>query len=185
MTEQVVLVDERDNELGSEEKGKAHELALLHRALSVFIFDGQGRLLIQKRAAGKYHSPGLWANSCCSHPRPAESVEAAAQRRCQEELGMAVAVRNGGTFTYKCAVGDAMWENEYVHLFWALSDDPCRPDPSEIETTAWLPIDELLRWQASSERDQLAPWFALYLDKLRQELLDWSGKATLEASAGR
>src|SRR6185437_4712327 len=87
MQEQVILVNERDEQTGTIEKIEAHQKALLHRAFSVFIFNGKGEMLLQKRASGKYHSPGLWANTCCSHPRPGEPVEVAARRRLKEEMG--------------------------------------------------------------------------------------------------
>lgn len=96
---------------------------------------------------------------------------------------MTVAVQTGGTFSYKCTVGVSMWENEYVHLFWALPGDKCLPDPTEVSATAWLPLTELIAWQASPRRDQLAPWFALYLKQLRPQLLNWSQHASLTSDA--
>lgn len=95
---------------------------------------------------------------------------------------MTVTVRTGGTFSYKCTVGASMWEHEYVHLFWALPGDTCLPDPTEVSATAWLPLRELFAWQASPRRDQLAPWFALYLEQLRPELLNWSQHAAPNTS---
>ena len=101
MQEQVILVDELDNAIGTMEKMEAHEKGLLHRAFSVFIFNGEGELLLQQRALTKYHSAGLWTNTCCSHPRPNETVLNAAKRRLTEEMGLTCEVDHKTSFTYK------------------------------------------------------------------------------------
>src|SRR3989338_5068869 len=101
MTESVVLVDESDKPVGQAEKLEAHRLGLLHRAFSVFVFDPQGELLLQQRAASKYHAAGLWANTCCGHPRPGEDLVAAAHRRLREELGLSCRLSRAGQLTYR------------------------------------------------------------------------------------
>lgn len=118
MTEQhVILVNERDEPQGTMEKLEAHQKGLLHRAFSVFIFDADGRMLLQQRAAGKYHGALLWSNACCSHPLPGESAEEAALRRLGEELGFTVPVQKIFHFTYKAAVENGLVEHEFDHVF--------------------------------------------------------------------
>ncbi len=99
--EEVILVNEQDEQTGTIEKMEAHRKALLHRAFSVFIFNGKGEMLLQQRAIGKYHSPGLWTNTCCSHPRPGEDVEAAANRRLKEEMGIETSLKKIFDFIYR------------------------------------------------------------------------------------
>src|ERR1700748_433460 len=115
--EEVILVNEYDVPLGSMEKLEAHQKALLHRAFSVFIFNGKGEMLLQQRAKGKYHSPGLWTNACCSHPRPGEDTQAAALRRLHEELGFATELEKCFAFTYRTAFDNGLTEFEFDHVF--------------------------------------------------------------------
>jgi len=116
--EQVILVDENDNEIGVEEKISAHEEPpKLHRAFSVFIFNPQKQMLLQQRALSKYHSPGLWTNTCCSHPRPGESSEDAAHRRLMEEMGFDTDLMEAFTFTYKAPFDNNLTEWEFDHVF--------------------------------------------------------------------
>ncbi|MFT4022708.1 MAG: isopentenyl-diphosphate Delta-isomerase [Flavihumibacter sp.] len=110
---QVVLVDNDDREVGTMEKMEAHRQAKLHRAFSVFIFDSRGRMLLQQRAFGKYHSGGLWTNACCSHPFPGEAVEDAARRRLKEELGFTVPLTHLFSFIYKAPFDNGLTEHEY------------------------------------------------------------------------
>src|ERR1700743_3243063 len=115
--QQVVLVDESDKEIGVMEKMEAHEKALLHRAFSVFIFDASGRMLLQRRALAKYHSGGLWTNACCSHPRPGETVQAAAERRLVEELGFSTPLCKAFEFIYRADFANGLTEYEFDHVF--------------------------------------------------------------------
>lgn len=114
---EVILVTEDDQPVGTMEKMEVHRQGLLHRAFSVFIFDSQGRMLLQKRAAGKYHGAGLWTNACCSHPYPDETTEAAAERRLFEELGFVVPLKKAFEFIYKAKVENDLIEHEYDHVF--------------------------------------------------------------------
>ncbi|MEX1023558.1 MAG: isopentenyl-diphosphate Delta-isomerase [Planctomycetota bacterium] len=138
MVERVVLVDEADRELGTREKLVAHQRGELHRALSVFLFDVHGRVLLQRRALGKYHSAGLWANACCSHPRPGEDVAEAARRRLAEELGVEAQLKAAGTFLYRAEVGAGLVEHELDHVFVGRFDGDPRLDPGEADAWVWL-----------------------------------------------
>jgi isopentenyl-diphosphate delta-isomerase len=115
--EQVILVNEQDQPVGACEKMSAHEQGLLHRAFSVFIFNSRGRLLLQQRSKGKYHSGGLWTNTCCSHPRPGETTEDAAYRRLQEEMGFQTELFHAFTFTYRAELDKELVEHEIDHVF--------------------------------------------------------------------
>src|SRR5579872_394906 len=130
--EYVVLVDEQDRELGTMEKMQAHREGKLHRAVSVFIFDPEKKLLLQKRADGKYHSAGLWTNTCCSHPHLHESPEAAAVRRLQEEMGITCKLRHAFNFTYTATFENNLSEHEFDHVFFGESSEIPKPDPEEV-----------------------------------------------------
>ena len=124
MLEEVVLVNEKDEAIGTMEKMAAHEKALLHRAFSVFVFNKNGDLLMQQRAHSKYHSGGLWTNTCCSHPRPGEHVADAANRRLQEEMGFTTSLNKAFDFTYKAAFDNGLTEHEFDHVFIGIYEGP-------------------------------------------------------------
>jgi isopentenyl-diphosphate delta-isomerase len=128
----VVLVDTRDRVVGTAPKGHAHRHGQLHRAFSVFLFDRRGRVLLQLRAHSKYHSPGLWSNACCCHPRPGESILAAAHRRLAEELGIRTHVRPAFAFVYRADVGNGLIEHEYDHVLVGCHDGAFEPCPAEV-----------------------------------------------------
>ena len=125
------------------EKIKAHRLGELHRAFSVFIFDPKGRVLLQQRAANKYHSALLWTNACCSHPRPGESITHAAQRRVHEELGVQTRPKAQFHFRYRAAFGNGLIENELDHVLFAEVLGHVRPNTSEVKAVRWMALDEL------------------------------------------
>jgi len=131
--ENVILVNEFDEELGIMEKMEAHEKALLHRAISIFIFNTSGEMLLQQRAEKKYHSAGLWTNACCSHPRPGEAILPAAERRLQEELGFATPLKKIFQFTYKAPFDNGLTEHEFDHVFTGIYDGVIVPDPNEVQ----------------------------------------------------
>lgn len=141
--EQVVLVNERDEPIGAMGKLRAHQEGALHRAFSVFLFDVQGRLLLQRRAPGKYHSSGLWTNTCCSHPRPEETVEEAARRRLQEEMGIDAPLFHRFSFRYKAEFENGLIEHELDHVLFGRWDGPVRPDPQEADAWAYMDMQEL------------------------------------------
>ena len=139
----IVLVDPEDREIGVAPKRTVHLLGLRHRAFSILLADDIGRVLLQRRAADKYHSAGLWANSCCGHPRPGETTHDAAVRRLHEELGARATLTHAGTFTYRAAVGRTMIEHEVDHVFVGTAASEIAPDPREVSAIAWIPVDAL------------------------------------------
>ena len=163
--EHVVLVDARDVPCGVAEKQAAHRLGLRHRAFSVFLFDDSGRLLLQRRAESKYHSGGLWTNSCCGHPRPDERIVEAAERRLREELRLDVRLTRVLRFEYRAEVGAGLIEHEVDHvLVGRCSLDP-RPDPAEASAWRWLAPSAALH-DARSFPELYTPWFEPALSRL-------------------
>lgn len=167
----VILVDETDHPTGIGPKLETHRNGLLHRAFSIFLFDEDGRTLIQKRAAEKYHSGGLWANTCCGHPRPGESVAAAASRRLTEELGFQADLSFGFHSRYRADLDHGMIENEYVHVFFGVSEAVPSPEPTEVANIDYWHLDELRDGQSCNGSAQTA-WLRHYLDHHFSELLE-------------
>lgn len=158
----VVLVDKDDNSIGIMEKMEAHEKAVLHRAFSVFIFNTNGELLLQQRAAHKYHSPLLWTNTVCSHPRENETTEEAAHRRIVEEMGMDCEFEEAFSFLYKADVGQGLIEHEYDHVYIGLSNS--KPDINTDEVCAWKHVN--LQWLETDVVDnpsEYTEWFKIAL----------------------
>jgi isopentenyl-diphosphate delta-isomerase len=139
----LVIVDEHDTEIGVADKMEAHRAGSLHRAFSVFVFDSGSRLLLQRRAEAKYHSGGLWSNTCCGHPAPGEHPQVAARRRLWEEMGLDCPVIPTGAFVYTAAVGNGLVEHEYDHVFVGCSDNEPNPDPHEVDTWRWATLEAL------------------------------------------
>jgi isopentenyl-diphosphate delta-isomerase len=141
--EQLILVDERNHAVGTGGKDAVHRKGLLHRAFSIFLADAQGQIVLQQRSLDKYHSGGLWANTCCGHPRPGERTIAAARRRLQEELGITAPLSFGFFSRYRADLDHGMQENEYVYVFFGrLAGEP-RPDPAEVAAVQALSLDEI------------------------------------------
>lgn len=140
--ERVILVDARDVPVGEAEKLEAHRRGALHRAFSVFLLDRAGRVLLQRRAASKYHSGSLWSNTCCGHPRPGEGAAAAAARRLQEEMGVQCPLEPAGAFVYRAQLGELV-EHEYDHVFVGRFDGSPEPDPAEVAEWRWETRGEL------------------------------------------
>jgi len=161
--ELVVLVDGDDREIGQAKKFDAHRAGSRHRAISVCLIDSKGRMLLQRRAAAKYHSGGLWTNACCTHPRPGEAVGPAAERRLREELGVDCALGFLKRTHYRAAVGGDLTEDEIVHLFLAVYDGPVRPNPEEVSETRWLAQRDLLA-DVALRPAAYTYWFKHYLD---------------------
>ncbi|WP_030686741.1 isopentenyl-diphosphate Delta-isomerase [Streptomyces globisporus] len=169
------LVDEEGRTIGTAEKLAAHQApGQLHRAFSVFLFDESGRLLLQRRALGKYHSPGVWSNTCCGHPYPGEAPFAAAARRTFEELGVSpTLLAEAGTVRYNHPdPASGLVEQEFNHLFVGLVQAAPRPDPEEIESTDFVTADELVERHAAAP---FSAWFMTVLDAARPAIRELTG----------
>jgi isopentenyl-diphosphate delta-isomerase len=165
--EQVVLVNEQDEAIGVMEKMEAHEKALLHRAFSVFIFNQSGELLLQQRALDKYHSGGLWTNTCCSHPRPNESVSSAASRRLREEMGFEVPLEKIFDFVYKASFDNGLTEHEFDHVFVGYYDGPFEVNPAEVNDTIFRSM-ESIQHSLESHDGLFTAWFEIIFPKMMQ-----------------
>lgn len=180
MPEILILVNEEDNIIGTEEKLKAHIDGLLHRAFSVMIFNNKGQLLIQKRAKNKYHSAGLWANSCCGHPRLGEDNTEAAQRRLQEELGFSCDLVKISELKYSLKLQNGLYEKEYTHIFAGTYEGNIEPNPDEVSEIKWESLGKLQKKSALMPK-RYAPWFNLYLNKYYKQIFEGSTKHTSKA----
>ena len=165
LTELVVLVDESGRELGTATKLSVHVSGRLHRAVSVFVFDGEGRMLLQRRAAGKYHSGGLWSNTCCGHPRPGEPPAAAAHRRLREEMGFHCPLVPASSFVYRTALENGLIEHEHDEVFVGRFDGTPVPCLQEVEDWRWVAADELIA-DVSDHPSRYSAWFPIALRKL-------------------
>jgi len=163
--EHVILVNEFDEEVGAMEKMKAHEVAALHRAFSVFIFNNNGEMLLQQRAAKKYHSAGLWTNACCSHPRPGENIQQAAERRLKEELGFETELTKIFEFTYKASFDNGLTENEFDHVFIGRYVGKIVPNKEEVSDYCFKTMDEIAVTLQSHPHKYTA-WFHIAFDKV-------------------
>jgi len=159
--DQVILVDADDRPLGTIGKLEAHRRGLRHRALSVIVRDRHNRLLMQQRAAEKYHSGGLWTNTCCSHPRPGEETEAAAQRRLAEEMGFTCPLSLLFSTHYRADVSNGLIEDEIVHVFGGRFDGTPAPDPREVSSWCWKAADEVAR-DVDARPHLYTVWFCEY-----------------------
>jgi isopentenyl-diphosphate delta-isomerase len=161
--EYVVLVDEQDRETGVEEKMQAHKVGLLHRAISVFIFNSRGEMLLQQRAAGKYHSALLWTNTSCSHPRPNESPANAATRRLQEEMGMTCDLTEAFSFVYRAELDHDLIEHEFDHVFVGTCDDMPAPDSSEVASYRYITRQSLIN-EIAANPGHFTEWFKMCIN---------------------
>jgi isopentenyl-diphosphate Delta-isomerase len=158
--EHVVLVDADDRPIGSAEKLRAHREGLLHRAFSVFVMNRTGAMLLQRRAADKYHSGGLWSNTCCSHPRPGEPIAAAAGRRLREEMGFTCALRPVHRFVYRAELDGGMIEHECDTVLVGHYDGVPSPDPAEVGGWRWTHPDAIARELAAAP-ERFTAWFRI------------------------
>jgi isopentenyl-diphosphate Delta-isomerase len=163
--ELMVLVDEHDREIGAGPKLYVHRIGLLHRAVSVFIVNSRGEHLLQRRAPGKYHSAGLWSNSCCTHPRRGETPAATAHRRLHEEMGIACALQHVHSFVYRAAVGAALVEHEFDHVFVGVHEDAPEPDPQEVGAWRWASADRIAR-SLEHRPERFTAWFRVIYDHI-------------------
>ena len=162
MIEEVILVDVHDHAIGTMEKMEAHEKGFLHRAFSILLVNEKGEMLLQQRALEKYHSPGLWTNACCSHPRPNESNLDAANRRLFEELGMKVELTEIFEFTYRAEFNHALIEHEIDHVFLGLTNMNPTINLTEVMSFKWIPFDELQQ-DMMVNPEKYTAWFNLLM----------------------
>lgn len=165
MREEVILVDESDMPCGVMEKLEAHQKGMLHRAFSVFIFNAKHELLLQQRASGKYHSPGLWTNTCCSHPRPGESTLAAARRRLQEEMGLDTGLEHLTSFIYKTQFDNGLTEHEFDHVYTGTFDSDPQINPEEVKSYRWQNIPAI-KQEILSDPGKFTSWFKIAMEKI-------------------
>ncbi|WP_346984835.1 isopentenyl-diphosphate Delta-isomerase [Chryseobacterium sp. POE27] len=166
MEEYVVLVDSEDQVTGMMEKQQAHINGLLHRAFSVFLFNSKGEMLLQKRAAGKYHSPLKWTNAVCSHPRMEETYLEGAKRRVKEELGIETDLSEKFSFIYKADVGNGLWEHELDHVFVGTFEDEFHLNKEEVEEVRYITIEDLDR-EMSENPENFTEWFKIILEEYK------------------
>lgn len=169
--EYVVLVDEKDREVGTMEKLQAHVEGRLHRAISVFLFNSKGELLLQRRAAGKYHSANLWTNTCCSHPRPGESVFDAANRRLYEEMGIFCISNWVFSFIYKARLDHELTEYELDHVFVGISDKVPIPDIEEVGGWRYVKPIDLVK-EIADHPGEFTEWFKICIRDRYKDLFD-------------
>ncbi len=173
MNELLILVDENDNETGSMNKLDAHQSGLLHRAFSVFIFNQKGEILLQQRADGKYHSAGLWSNTCCSHPLKGERVNDAVSRRLKEEMGIECATQFQFRFIYKVALENGLTEHELDHVYFGKSDAVPVPDPNEVKDWQYV-RPEKLKEEIISHPQEYSAWLKICFPKVESIILQKS-----------
>lgn len=167
MEELLILVDENDNELGVLDKLTAHQTGSLHRAFSVFIFNSNNELLLQKRADEKYHSAGLWSNTCCSHPRDGEKIFEAINRRLREEMGMQCNTHFKFSFIYKIQFENGLTEHELDHVYFGKSDELPIPDHAEVKEWKYVSLHKLEK-EISLNPNQFSEWMKICLPKVAE-----------------
>ena len=167
--EYVILVNDNDMPLGAMEKMEAHERGKLHRAFSIFIFNTKGEMMLQKRAEDKYHSPGLWTNTVCSHPHPGEDTEEAAHRRLVEEMGFDCDLKELFSFKYKAKVGGGLVEHEYDHVFIGKTDKKPVPNPEEVSDWKYVSLEDVLA-DIKNNPDNYTEWFKIAVKELKLRL---------------
>lgn len=167
----VILVDMDDNEVGQLEKMEAHQKGLLHRAISVFICNTKGEWLLQRRAFGKYHSNGLWTNTCCSHPFPDETSHEAATRRLAEEMGLMADLKEIFWFTYKEPLDNELTEHELDHVFVGVTDELPKINTSEVNEWRYIGFDEL-KTDIEEHPEKYTVWFKMIFEKVNQKMLE-------------
>ncbi|MBC7509900.1 MAG: isopentenyl-diphosphate Delta-isomerase [Ferruginibacter sp.] len=169
MAMEVILVDENDTPTGAMEKIEVHRKALLHRAFSVFIFNNRGEMLLQKRAANKYHSPALWTNACCSHPAPGQDTLEAATKRLQEEMGFTTSLEKVFDFIYKAPFDNGLTEHEFDHVFTGTYNEAVVPDKEEVSDYCYQ-TTELIKNSLQSHPEKYTEWFKIAFPKLQMYL---------------
>jgi isopentenyl-diphosphate delta-isomerase len=166
--ETVLLVNEQDEVIGSMEKLEAHQKGLLHRAFSVFIHQ-EGKVLLQQRSLNKYHSSGLWTNTCCSHPGPDETLSNAGSRRLKEEMGIDCPVKASFHFIYKVQLDSGLIENELDHVLFGTYDGEIYPNPDEVMDYKWMPWNELTN-DVTLHPERYTAWLQILIADHKQKI---------------
>ncbi|MBX2827130.1 MAG: isopentenyl-diphosphate Delta-isomerase [Flavobacteriaceae bacterium] len=169
MEEQVILVNEKDEKIGLMPKLEAHEKGVLHRAFSVFIFNDKNELMLQQRALSKYHSPGLWTNTCCSHQRDGESSLEAGARRLQEEMGFVAELKETTSFIYKAPFDNGLTEHELDHIMVGQFNGEPSINDSEVAAWKWMDLEEV-KHDIAKNPDLYTAWFKIIFEKFYQYL---------------
>lgn len=173
--ELVILVDNQDNETGIQDKLSVHQLGLLHRAFSVFVFNSKNELILQQRADGKYHSPGLWTNTCCSHPKPGEKTIDACKRRLMEEMGMGCNLKFSFSFMYKCKFSNGLTEHEFDHVYVGYTDDIPVLNYTEVKDWRYINLIELQK-EIESHPEKFTEWLKICFSKIIEHIQSYQIK---------
>jgi len=168
--EAVILVDQNDRQLGMMPKMEAHEKGVLHRAFSVFIVNEKQELLLQQRAKSKYHSPGLWTNTCCSHQRDGESTLAAGKRRLREEMGLEVPLKELFSFIYKAPFDNGLTEHEFDHVLLGFSEATPNINMEEVEDWKWMSL-KAIQEDIKVQPKNYTEWFKIIFDRFYNYIL--------------
>lgn len=168
MTEELILVDEKDVVVGYSDKLSVHQAGQLHRAFSVFVFNSKGELLLQQRAEEKYHSPGIWSNTCCSHPIKSESIDQSIARRMKEEMGLKIKTSFQFKFIYHKDFENGLTEHELDHVYFAFSDDLPTPNPEEVMDWKYMNFAELNK-QIELYPEKFSAWLKVCLPNVEDK----------------
>jgi len=167
--DEVILVNEQDEEIGFMSKLEAHQKGVLHRAFSVFIFNTNGEILLQQRALGKYHSEGLWSNTCCSHPLPHESAASGAVRRLQEEMGIQASLSFLYSFLYKAELDNGLTEHELDHIFWGISDNEPVINTAEVSNYKYISVNDL-KTDLQENPEKYTEWLKICFNEVADKI---------------
>lgn len=170
--EKVILVDNKNNQIGLMPKMEAHIKGVLHRAFSIIIFNSKSEILLQKRASTKYHTPNLWSNTCCSHQRDGECNITAGRRRLIEEMGFVTELYEFDSFIYKVNFSSGLIEHEYDHIMLGLYDKDPLLNPKEVDDFRWISIDDLSS-DIKNNPDIYTAWFKIIIEKFSKSLKEW------------
>ncbi|PZW38870.1 isopentenyl-diphosphate delta-isomerase [Mesonia algae] len=164
MEEKVILVNENDEQIGLMEKIEAHEKALLHRAFSVFVYNDKNEVMIQQRALSKYHSPGLWTNTCCSHQKEGETNVEAGKRRLMEEMGFQTDLKEVTSFIYKAPFDNGLSEHEYDYILVGHYNEEPKINPDEVASWKWMSLEDIKK-DMNNHPEKYTAWFKIIFDK--------------------
>jgi len=167
--EKVILVNEKDEQIGTMPKMEAHEKALLHRAFSVFVFNEKNELMLQQRASHKYHSPLLWTNTCCSHQRVGETNIQAGKRRLQEEMGFQTDLEDTVSFIYKAPFDNGLTEHEFDHILVGNYEDAPEINPDEVAAWKWMPLEDV-KQDIANQPELYTEWFKIIFEKFYEHI---------------